>query len=153
MNKEQPKVFFRNYDLYNTEGVDGSPKNPTPGTGLFHDLGKVKSVKDFLNKKKKEQKRRKMALLMAIVYPESVENKKYASQDPYEDQDITPLAPISPAEVAPIGMLDGIYPKSDLDGKSIENLYYGRLESHEYMANDGYNEPNIEEKEDVNKKT
>lgn len=70
-------------------------------------------------------------------------------QDPYEDQDITPLAPISPAEVAPIGMLDGIYPKEDLDGKSVENLYYGINESHEYATDDG----KIKDKKDsANKK-
>lgn len=140
---EQSRVLFRNYDLYETEGVGGKDRAPSPGAGLYQNMQKYKSVSDFLKKKKKRKRQqRKMALLLAIAFPELVEGKKFKSdendmQDPYEDQDITPLAPISPAEVAPIGMLDGIYPKSDLDGKSIENLYYGRLETHEYAADDG----------------
>lgn len=134
---KQPKVFFRNYDYAETEGVGGKNKFKGPGKGFYSEMDKYKSVADFLKKKRKEQKRRKMALLYAIMYPDAVVGKKYSSRDPYEDQGITPLAPISPAEVAPIGMLDGMYPQSDLEGRGPENLYYGILETHEYAADDG----------------
>ncbi len=154
-SKEQPRVFFKNYDLYETEGVGGKDKAPSPGAGFYQNMNKYKSVADFLKKKRKGQKRRKMALLYAIMYPDTVVGKKYSSQDPYEDQNITPLAPLSPAEIDPIGLLDSIYPQSDLEGKGPENLYYGRLETHEYAASDGEVEEDEkeDEKEDANKST
>lgn len=136
-SKEQPRVFFKNYDLYETEGAGGKDKAPSPGTGFYQNMNKYKSVADFLKKKRKGQKRRKMALLYAIMYPDAVVGKKYSSQDPYEDQGITPLVTLSPAEIDPIGLLDSIYPQSDLEGKGPENLYYGVLETHEYAADDG----------------
>jgi len=52
-------LFFKNYDLYDTEGVDG-PAKDGPGTGLHS--GKYKSVTDFLQQKRnKRLKKRKLA--------------------------------------------------------------------------------------------
>ncbi|HWZ21351.1 MAG TPA: hypothetical protein VNW06_01785 [Cytophagaceae bacterium] len=129
-------LLFRNYDLYNTKGVDGPGKVKTPGTGLYQHMNEYKSVSDFRKKKrKKAMLYRQMALLTAVAEPESVKEKKYKDSNNIDaNEDVTPI-PISPAEVSPIGMLDGIYPKEDLDGKSVENLYYGRLETH--LSDDG----------------
>lgn len=44
--------LYRNYDLYETEGVDGMAKHG-PGTGLYQNMNKYKSVKDFIDKKRK----------------------------------------------------------------------------------------------------
>jgi hypothetical protein len=56
--------------------------------------------------------------------------------DPMAGQ-ITPI-PFPPAEPAPIGILDGIYPQEDQEGKPVANLYYGIMETH--MADDGEND-------------
>ena len=105
----------------------------------INNMQKYKSIAQFRRQQDQARQRRRSAMLFAIAYPDKVMGKKYRDEndlrDVYEDQGITPLAPISPAEVAPIGMLDGMYPKSDLDGKGPENLYYGILETH--MADDG----------------
>jgi hypothetical protein len=45
------KIFFKNYDLYEQNGVDGPAKHG-PGAGLYSNIDKYKSVSDFLNKKK-----------------------------------------------------------------------------------------------------
>lgn len=47
--------FFRNYDLYETEGVDG-PAKQGPGAGLYQNMDDYKSVSDFRKGKKKRNK-------------------------------------------------------------------------------------------------
>jgi hypothetical protein len=116
MPNKAPRVFFRNYDHIN---------DPTgPGTGLYKNMDKYKSVSDF-RKRKKRIKQRKKAYLQILA---GDNNNLF---DPYEDQGITPL-PYAPAEPGGgiSGMLDGITPKEDVDGKSPYNLYYGVLETH-----------------------
>jgi len=44
--------FYNNYDLYETEGVDGAPKHG-PGASLYQNMDKYDSVDDFKKKKKK----------------------------------------------------------------------------------------------------
>lgn len=46
--------FYRNYDLYETEGVDGPPKLG-PGAG-WHHMDRYKSVSEFLADKRKHMK-------------------------------------------------------------------------------------------------
>jgi hypothetical protein len=75
--------------------------------------------------KRKQKHRQKMAMFQSIL--------KTALTDPLSDA-ITPM-PYSPAEPAPIGMLDGIYPQEDRESKPISSLDYGVLETH--MADDG----------------
>lgn len=48
-------TIFKNYDLYETEGVDG-PAKEGPGTGFYQNMDKYDSVSDFLNKKRKKRK-------------------------------------------------------------------------------------------------
>jgi len=48
-------ILFRNFDLYDTEGVDGPPEHG-PGSGFYRNMEKYKGVSDFLNKKKKRNK-------------------------------------------------------------------------------------------------
>jgi len=59
-------LFFKNYDLYETEGVNG-PAKQGPGTGFYQNMDKYKSVSDFRKKKKKRMKNRKLALLSVIL--------------------------------------------------------------------------------------
>lgn len=47
--------LFKNYDLYETKGEDGLAKHG-PGTGLYQNMEKYKSVKDFIDKKRKRNK-------------------------------------------------------------------------------------------------
>lgn len=75
--------------------------------------------------KRKQKSRQKVAMLEAI-----------ALTDPLENQ-ITSM-PYAPAEPAPIGMLDGIYPQEDRESKPISSLDYGIVETH--MADDGVSE-------------
>lgn len=127
VEKEPSLVFYKNYDLYDTEGVDG-PAKQGPGTDLYQNMEKYKSVADFRKKKRKKKikKRQAQVIRMFQVLAEKDSNNL---TDPYEDT-VTPM-PFAPAEPAPIGMLDGIYPQEDLDGKPEgDSLYYGVLETH-----------------------
>ena len=56
-------IFFKNYDLYETEGVDG-PAKMGPGSGFYQNMNKYKSVSDFLKQKRKKINKRKKAFLM-----------------------------------------------------------------------------------------
>ncbi len=46
--------LYRNYDLYETEGVEGPAKHG-PGTGLYQHMDEYDSVSDFREKKKKNK--------------------------------------------------------------------------------------------------
>ena len=80
-----------------------------------------------LQKLKRKQKRRKKLAMFESL----------ALTDPTGDVQISQL-PYAPAEPAPCGMLDGIYPQEDRESKPISSLDYGILETH--MADDGASE-------------
>src|ERR1019366_16797 len=82
---------------------------------------KYKTITDTA-KKKRKKRRKRIAQMVDIML-------KLAEIDKAET-DANMSIPFAPAEPAPIGMLDGIYPKSDLEDKSVGNLYYGVLDSH-----------------------
>lgn len=125
--------FFKNYDLYETEGVDGPAKHG-PGAGLYQNMDKYKSVSDFLAKKRKRNKdkykaddspkksrsQRRMALL-----------QKIAIDFPVDDQ-VNNSIPFSGeggsvGESAQIGgYLDKYLPQDDFEGKSPDQLDFGR---------------------------
>ena len=81
--------------------------------------------------KRKQKSRQKVAMF-----------ERFALTDPIDDVMITPI-PYPPAEPAPCGMLDGIYPQEDRESKPISSLDYGILETH--MADDG---ANVDDKND-----
>jgi hypothetical protein len=72
--------------------------------------------------KRKQKSRQKVAMF-----------ERFALTDPTDDVSITPI-PYAPAEPAPLGMLDGIYPQEDRESKPVSSLDYGILETH--MADD-----------------
>jgi hypothetical protein len=45
--------------------------------------------------------------------------------------------PYNPAEISPMGLLDGMYPQEDLENKPAGNLYYGVTDSHMFLSDDG----------------
>src|SRR5665213_4490537 len=113
---KDPLVFYKNYDLYDTEGAAGKAKQG-PGTGLYGpEMDKYKSVQEFREKNKKRKKRIKKRQAQIIqMFLALAEDDKNNLTDPYESQGITPM-PYAPAEPAPIGILDGIYPHEDMEG-------------------------------------
>ena len=143
VEKKPSMVFYRNYDLYDTEGANGKAKQG-PGQGLYGpDMDKYKSVSDFRRKKRKKKIKKRQAQLIKMFEILAKKDNNNLT-DNYEGV-VTPI-PFAPAEVAPLGLLDGIYPQSDLDDKPVGNLYYGQLETH--MADD----EDSEEEEELKKK-
>jgi len=86
-------LFFKNYDLYETEGVNGPPKQG-PGSGFYQNMDKYKSVSDFRKKKKKLMKKRKLALL-SVILKNAIDNN---SIDFPIDDSITGIPPGSAGE-------------------------------------------------------
>jgi len=112
-------VFYQNYDLYETEGVDGPPKGG-PGTGFYSHMNKYKSVSDFRKKKRQEKARKKKMALLRIAcdcnlldFPsDSIQNTI-----PFESSN-------------PIGMLDTMYPQlTDGEGHTVNKVYYGNSDN------------------------
>jgi hypothetical protein len=126
VEKEPSLVFYRNYDLYGTEGVSG-PAKQSPGTGMYQNMEKYKSVADFRRKRRKKKIKKRQAQLIRM-FEVLAKHDSNNLTDPYEET-ATPI-PFAPAEPAQMGMLDGIYPKSDLEDKPVGNLGYGILETH-----------------------
>lgn len=116
---EYPRgVLYKNYDLYETEGVDG-PAKQGPGAGFYQNMHKYKSVTDFLAKKRKRKKkmrRRKIALKALAI-------------DFNLDQSVNTI-PYETEPVSPIGIFDNINPEiSDEEGHSVNKIYYGTKDS------------------------
>lgn len=118
-------VFYKNYDLYEVE-----PTDLGPGAGFYQNMDKYKSVSDFRDQKKKRNERKSKLRKAIFKSIELQASKKDVNNltDPFEGQ-ITSI-PFAPAEPAPLGLYDGMYPKEDLEDKPATNLYYGRLETH-----------------------
>lgn len=144
--------LFDNYDLYETEGVDGPAKHG-PGAGFYQNMDKYKSVGDFINKKRKRNKSkyksddsyiedngsitkaekrsnkiaRRMMLLISLA-----ENSiaKTAIDFPIDDQiGSEPILGNSGtyADSIPIGgQLDEYLTMPDFEGKGPEKLNHGR---------------------------
>lgn len=143
VEKKPSLVFYKNYDLYDTEGVDG-PAKQGPGAGLYQNMEKYKSVADFRKKKRRKKIKKRQAQLIRM-FQVLAEKDSNNLTDPYEDT-VTPM-PFAPAESAPMGILDGIYPQEDLDGKPVgDSLYYGMLETH--LADDDASEEEESKKKD-----
>jgi len=139
--------LFKNYDLYEVEGVDGPAKHG-PGAGFYQNMDKYKSVSDFLSKKRKRNKHkyksddsyieddgsitkgqkknnkmaRRMMLLSSLV--------KTAIDFPIDDQiNSSPILGDSGAygNSIPIGgQLDEYLTMPDFERKSPDKLDFGR---------------------------
>jgi hypothetical protein len=110
-------VFYRNYDLYNTEGVDG-PAKQGPGTGFYQNMNKYKSVSDFLRKKRKQKGRRRKMALLAIACDCDVNLIDFPLD---ESSNTIPFDGLTP-----MGLFDKINPlPTDEEGHTVNKLYYG----------------------------
>lgn len=113
--------FFRNYDLYDTPGEHG------PGSGYHHML-EFKSVKDFLNNRRKKTKGKYKAKKQArsILLNRLI---KVAIDFPIDDQISSPILGNSGtySDSVPIGgQLDEYLTLPDFEGKSVDQLDFGR---------------------------
>jgi hypothetical protein len=118
------KLFFKNYDLYDTDGTDNSDKND-PGTGLYQNMFKYKSVYDFLKqKRKKRMKNRKNALLKFLFASYDINSIDF----PLDESSNTIM--YDNTKLSNIGLLDGINPEQiDDEGHTVGKLYYGTKDS------------------------
>jgi hypothetical protein len=118
------KLFFKNYDLYDTDGTDNSDKNG-PGTGLYQNMIKYKSVYDFLKqKRKKRMKNRKNALLKFLCASYDINSIDF----PLDESSNTIM--YDNTELSNIGLLDGINPEQiDDEWHTVGKLYYGTKDS------------------------
>lgn len=138
--------LYRNYDLYETEGVKG-PAEHGPGVG-WHDMHKFKSIKDFLASKRKKLKDKYKADDSWIQNDGSLsksppENSKLKTRAylfaklikialDFQDDEYTDL-PIEETSDNPTGVaneiggyLDQYLPKDDFEGKPPTALDFGR---------------------------
>lgn len=137
--------FFKNYDLYETEGVDGPAKHG-PGTGLHQNMGKYKSVKDFIEQKRKRNKNKYKAEDSWIEDTEANRKKRISkmktrakllskitkvaidfSIDDYFDPNVTEIQNDNPVGKANImgGYLDKYLTMDDFEGKPPSTLNFG----------------------------
>ncbi len=172
---EEP--LYKNYDLYEVPGVDGKAKHG-PGTGLYQNLDKYKSVKDFIDKKRKRNKDkykaddswiendgsitknnkkaqlRMILLKLAIDFPIDDQigsdpilgnSESYSNPiqlGPASDrQDIYPQS-VDPGDSESYsnstqigGLLDKYLPQNDFEGKSPDQLDFGRDYTEDDMSN------------------
>jgi hypothetical protein len=120
--------FYKNYDLYDTEGVDGEPEHG-PGSGLYSHMKDYKSVKDFLDKKR--NKTNKVAERMICLY-NLVKNSFDNNFIDFPTDEQIKSSPIladkgSYLDSIPMG---GVYDKGmanpDFEGKPASSLLHGR---------------------------
>ncbi len=135
-----------NYDLYETEGVDGPVKHG-PGAG-WHHMEKYKSIKEFIEAKRKRNKgkykaedswiqddgshtkspTKKKANFRMKLLQELVKKAIDFTVDEYMDPTITvgddgnPIQSVNPYG----GYLDKYLPENDFEGKSPDKLDFGR---------------------------
>lgn len=112
-NSNQPRMmFFKNYDYI---------EDPTgPGEGLFQNMHKYKSVKDFLNKKRKRNKKARKHILSMIKLGIDFVADDYSSPDNYNffDSEIN--------NYLPSGQTDYANSNYDFEDKNISELNFGR---------------------------
>jgi hypothetical protein len=134
--------FYKNYDLYETEGVSGPAKHG-PGSGFYQNIKNYKSVSDFLKKKrennkgkyksdeqKKRSRKKKMAnrriQILASITKVAIDFPSDALFTLIDDvENDNPLH-----DAAPIGGLRGgeYVPSPDLKGGLPHSLDFGRYD-------------------------
>lgn len=146
---EEP--FYRNYDAYDTEGVNGPAKHG-PGSG-WHHMHEYKSIKEFLehsrkklkdkykaddswiednsaNRKERIEKMKTRASLLTRLIKTAGSNEKFAIDFAIDDQ--IKSSPIIgemdsyPASAQIGGYLDKYLPQDDFEDKSPDKLDFGR---------------------------
>ncbi len=100
-------------------------KVPNPWRRNF-DYGTNERQKRIKQLIRKHKHRKKMAIFEAAI--KQAKNDSNNLTDPMAGQ-IT-VQPYPPAEPAPIGMLDGLYPNEDFESKPLQTQYYGIMETH-----------------------
>lgn len=137
--------LYRNYDVYETEGVNGKPKHG-PGAG-WHDMSKYKSIKEFIEAKRKKMKDKYEADDSWIEDDGSITKERKAKKasrrmaffkaltktaidfqaDEYSDPTLgvsindNQVGKGNPAG----GYLDKYLPENDFEGKSPDKLDFG----------------------------
>lgn len=98
-------------------------KNFDYGEGPYSHMNELKTITDKVKKRKKRMRKRKAQ--MVEIWLKLAETDK-------DETEANMSIPFAPAEPAPIGMLDGVYPKEDLEDKPVTNPYYGIMETHNF---------------------
>lgn len=130
--------FYKNYDLYDVPGKHG------PGTGAYH-MNKHKSIKEFLNKKRKKMKRKYAQdnwmeeqsaktkersdniKLRTKLLSQLIKNAiDFSIDDQIDSGIIEDKLDLYQNTVKMDGRLDKYYPLYDFEGKSPEKLNFGR---------------------------
>lgn len=139
--------LYHNYDLYETEGVDG-PAKQGPGTGFYQNMDKYDSVSDFRSKKDKRnkgrfeskdmykeddgsltysEKKRKMidrrAKLFYLFFKQAID---FAIDDQIKSDPILGDSGTVSDSVPIGGQLDEYLPEHDFEGKDPTSLNFGR---------------------------
>jgi|ERR1035437_287357 hypothetical protein len=149
--------LYKNYDIYDVPGVDGKTNKLGPGSG-YHSLMKYKSVSDFLKDKRKHMKDKykaddsyiedtdsnrkerinKMKTRACILY----RIMKTAIDFPIDEQINDPILGDSGAygdSAAIGGQSDMAVPLRDFEGKSPDQLDFGRDYVENGCPNCGFN--------------
>lgn len=114
------KLLFKNYDLYDVEGVDG-PAKEGPGKGLYS--GKYKSVKEFRNRKSN-----RIELLQSLAIDFAIDDQIKSDPILGESDSYYNSVPFG-------GQLDKYLPENDLEGKDPTKLNFGRDYENDEIAN------------------
>lgn len=145
---EEP--LYRNYDLYETEGVNGPAKHG-PGVG-WHDMHKYKSIADFLKDKRKKLKDKYKAddswvedngsitkkdpskiKVRARIFSKLIKNAIEFPLDDYTDPTLGDSESDNlVGKSNPLGgYLDKYLPKNDFEGKMPTDLTFGHKDPNE----------------------
>lgn len=150
-------VLFQNYDLYDTGG-------PGPGLYQhMNEYDSVADFRKKKRKEKIRKRRKAMfeALMVSTASDSSGSSKreklnqlhkmltefgkliaKVNTKIEDENEVMDPVDQVAnpipwgsaPPGGSQIGLMDGLYPKEDMDGNPPSDLYYGRIETHPVMA-------------------
>jgi hypothetical protein len=119
-NKEP---LYRNYDLYETEGVDG-PAKQGPGAGFYQNMGEYKSTKEFIDKKRKLSKKAQTRIeLLSTLLKIAID---FSIDDQINSAPILSDSGTYARSVPGGGKTDTYLSLNDFEGKSVDQLDIGR---------------------------
>lgn len=120
-------IFFKNYDRFDLSSG--------PGESFYENMHKYKSVKDFLNKKRKRNKKRKFAIRKMALLSLAIDFKL--------DESISPLIGDESSYQMSLpfgGILDEYLTFDDFEGKNITNLNH----HNDYISSERYSDEEID---------